>query len=75
MIRNAYYLDRTYVTINERDLFRKIDYFGVNKETYVPEEFDCDDFSIRLMDRLHEYAVGMVLLKLKDGTVMHSVNV
>jgi hypothetical protein len=71
---NIYFLDRKYVVLSEKELMLKLSHYAVNKNEYIPEEFDCDDFTIRLMDDLHEYAFGMVLLKLKNGT-MHSVNV
>lgn len=74
LIRNIFYLDRKYVVLSERELGLKLQKAGINLNKYIPEEYDCDDFAIALMDNLHEYAVGFVVVAKEDNT-FHAVNI
>lgn len=44
-----YLSDRTYLLCNPQDIRKFLEQDATNKVKYVPEGYDCDDFSYRLM--------------------------
>lgn len=49
---HIYLSDSTYYLCSEDDIKSFLDMDSTNKETYIAEEFDCDDFSYRLIGQL-----------------------
>lgn len=46
---HIYISDNKYWLCSKQDIETFLSFDKTNKETYVPEEYDCDDFSYRLM--------------------------